>query len=165
MLVLFARNVSRRFLDASLGFAAGVMLAASFWSLLAPSIDHAVAQGYGDAKWIPPLVGFLLGAACLRGVDLVLPHMHPDLKTVEGLKTPWQRSTLLVLAITIHNIPEGLAASPSTTSRRVWPWAWRSAQPPWVRVTSAVPSHSLSALACRTSRKAWRCLCRSGERA
>jgi ZIP family zinc transporter len=109
MLVLFARNVSRRFLDASLGFAAGVMLAASFWSLLAPSIDHAVAQGYGDAKWIPPLVGFLLGAACLRGVDLVLPHMHPDLKTVEGLKTPWQRSTLLVLAITIHNIPEGLA--------------------------------------------------------
>jgi zinc transporter ZupT len=111
-LVLFTRKVSRPFLDASLGFAAGVMIAASFWSLLAPSIDHAVAQGYGDAKWIPPLVGFLLGAACLRGVDLVLPHMHPDLKTVEGLKTPWQRSTLLVLAITIHNIPEGLAAEP-----------------------------------------------------
>jgi ZIP family zinc transporter len=108
-LVLFTRKVSRRFLDASLGFAAGVMIAASFWSLLAPSIDHAVAQGYGDAKWIPPLVGFLLGAACLRGVDLVLPHMHPDLKTVEGVKTSWQRSTLLVLAITIHNIPEGLA--------------------------------------------------------
>jgi ZIP family zinc transporter len=85
------------------------MIAASFWSLLAPSINHAVAQGYGDAKWIPPLVGFLLGAACLRGIDLVLPHMHPDLKTVEGVKTSWQRSTLLVLAITIHNIPEGLA--------------------------------------------------------
>lgn len=108
-LVLFTRKVSRPFLDASLGCAAGVMIAASFWSLLAPSIDHAVALGYGDAKWIPPLVGFLLGAACLRGVDLVLPHMHPDLKTVEGVKTSWQRSTLLVLAITIHNIPEGLA--------------------------------------------------------
>jgi ZIP family zinc transporter len=108
-LVVFTRKVSRRCLDASLGFAAGVMIAASFWSLLAPSIDHAVAQGYGDAKWIPPLVGFLLGAACLRGIDLVLPHVHPDLKTVEGVKTSWQRSTLLVLAITIHNIPEGLA--------------------------------------------------------
>jgi ZIP family zinc transporter len=108
-IVLFTRKVSRGFLDASLGCAAGVMIAASFWSLLAPSIDHAVAQGYGNAKWIPPLVGFLLGAACLRGVDLALPHMHPDLKTVEGVKTSWQRSTLLVLAITIHNIPEGLA--------------------------------------------------------
>lgn len=108
-LVVFTRKVSRGFLDASLGCAAGVMIAASFWSLLAPAIDHAAAQGYGNAKWIPPLVGFLLGAACLRGVDLVLPHMHPDLKTVEGVKTSWQRSTLLVLAITIHNIPEGLA--------------------------------------------------------
>jgi ZIP family zinc transporter len=108
-LVVFTQQVSRRYLDASVGFASGVMIAASFWSLLAPSIDHAESLGYGSLRWIPPLVGFLIGAACLRVVDLVLPHMHPDLRTVEGVKTSWQRSTLLVLAITIHNIPEGLA--------------------------------------------------------
>jgi ZIP family zinc transporter len=108
-LVLLTRDVSRRYLDASVGFAAGVMIAASFWSLLAPSIDYAEARGYGALSWLPPLIGFLVGAACLRLADLVLPHVHPDLETVEGLKTAWQRSTLLVLAITLHNIPEGLA--------------------------------------------------------
>jgi ZIP family zinc transporter len=108
-LVLFARQVSRRYLDASVGFAAGVMIAASFWSLLAPAIDYAESEGYGSLRFIPPLVGFLAGAVFLRVVDRLLPHMHPDLKTVEGVKTSWQRSTLLVLAITIHNIPEGLA--------------------------------------------------------
>lgn len=108
-LVLFARQVSRRYLDASVGFAAGVMIAASFWSLLAPAIDYAQAEGYGSLRFIPPLVGFLAGAVFLRVVDRLLPHMHPDLKTMEGVKTSWQRSTLLVLAITIHNIPEGLA--------------------------------------------------------
>ncbi len=107
--VLFARQVPRATMDGSLGFAAGVMTAASFWSLLAPSIDFAESLGYGALRWVPPLVGFLLGAVCLRGIDLVLPHMHPDLRTVEGIKTSWQRATLLVLAITLHNIPEGLA--------------------------------------------------------
>ena len=108
-LVLFAKSVSRRYLDASVGFAAGVMTAASFWSLLAPSISYAEDEGYGALRWVPPLVGFLLGAVVLRIVDRVLPHMHPDLKTVEGVKSSFQRATLLVLAITIHNIPEGLA--------------------------------------------------------
>ena len=107
--VLLAKQLPRRYLDASVGFAAGVMIAASFWSLLAPSIDHAESLGYGSWKWIPPLIGFLVGAAFLRLMDMVLPHMHPDLQTVEGVKTSWQRSTLLVLAITLHNIPEGLA--------------------------------------------------------
>jgi len=108
-LVVFTRQVSRRYLDASVGFAAGVMIAASFWSLLAPSIDYAEQLGYGRWRWVPPLAGFLLGAAFLRLLDRLLPHMHPDLKTVEGFKTAWQRATLLVLAITIHNVPEGLA--------------------------------------------------------
>ena len=108
-LVLFTRDVSRRYLDASVGFAAGVMIAASFWSLLAPSISYAEEAGYGAWVFVPPVVGFLLGAAALRGIDQVLPHMHPDLETVEGVKTAWQRATLLVLAITLHNIPEGLA--------------------------------------------------------
>jgi len=108
-LVVFTKHISQKFLDLSLGMAAGVMVAASFWSLLAPAIDMAEAAGYGSLKWVPPLVGFLLGAAFLRGVDWLLPHMHPDLMVTEGVKTSWQRSTLLVLAITIHNIPEGLA--------------------------------------------------------
>ncbi len=106
--VLFARRVSPRYLDASLGFAAGVMIAASFWSLLAPAIDMAAAD-YGRWRFVPPLVGFLLGAAFLRLTDRLLPHMHPDLRTVEGIPTSWHRATLLVLAITLHNIPEGLA--------------------------------------------------------
>ncbi|HOF19314.1 MAG TPA: ZIP family metal transporter [Phycisphaerae bacterium] len=108
-MVVFTRRVSQKFLDGSLGMAAGVMIAASFWSLLAPAIGMAEDQGYGWWKWVPPLVGFLLGAAFLRIVDRLLPHMHPDLKVAEGIHTRWRRSTLLVLAITIHNIPEGLA--------------------------------------------------------
>jgi ZIP family zinc transporter len=106
--VVFTKNVSQKFLDASMGMAAGVMIAASFWSLLAPAIEMAEAAG-GAPKWVPPLIGFLAGALVLLGIDRLLPHMHPDLKIAEGIKTSWQRSTLLVLAITLHNIPEGLA--------------------------------------------------------
>jgi ZIP family zinc transporter len=108
-LVLFTQNVSRRYLDASLGLAAGVMLAASFWSLLAPSIEMAEELGYGGLKWVPPLVGFIAGAVFLRVVDRILPHLHPGLAEAEGPSTSLRRTTLLVLAITLHNIPEGLA--------------------------------------------------------
>ncbi|NWF80777.1 MAG: ZIP family metal transporter [Chloroflexi bacterium] len=96
-------------LDAMLGFAAGVMIAASFWSLLQPAIELAAAQG--TPPWIPATVGILLGAAFLRVADQLLPHLHPGLPTsaAEGPPTPWRQSTLLVLAITLHNIPEGLA--------------------------------------------------------
>jgi len=108
-LVFFTKRVSQKYLDASLGMAAGIMTAASFWSLLAPAIEMA-AESHGETiKWIPPLVGFVLGAVLLRIVDRVLPHVHRDLAVSEGTKTAWQRSTLLVLAITLHNIPEGLA--------------------------------------------------------
>ena len=107
--VFFTRKVSRKYLDASLGMAAGVMIAASFWSLLAPAIEIS-ERSYGPAlKWLPPLIGFLLGAIVLRVIDRLLPHLHPDLAVAEGPKTSWQRSTLLVLAITMHNFPEGLA--------------------------------------------------------
>ncbi len=107
--VFFARGFNQRVLDALLGFAGGVMIAASFWSLLAPSIE--LAETMGVPGWLPPLVGFLLGGVCLRGIDFVLPHLHPGspLSEAEGIKTTWQRSVLLVLAITLHNIPEGLA--------------------------------------------------------
>lgn len=107
-LVLFTRLASQRLLDASLGMAAGVMIAASFWSLLQPAIALS-EESHPQARWLPPLIGFLLGALTIRAVDIVLPHLHPDLEQSEGVKTSWQRSTLLVLAITLHNIPEGLA--------------------------------------------------------
>ena len=105
--VVFTRQLSQKFLDASLGMAAGVMIAASFWSLLAPAIE--LSESMGVWKFVPAVVGFLLGAGALWGIDKILPHLHPDLAVAEGPKTTWQRSTLLVLAITLHNIPEGLA--------------------------------------------------------
>jgi ZIP family zinc transporter len=103
------KNVDRKMLDGMLGFAAGVMIAASFWSLLAPAIEMADASG--QPAWIPATVGFLLGGVFLWGIDRVLPHLHLGLPIgeAEGIKTGWQRSILLVLAITLHNIPEGLA--------------------------------------------------------
>jgi len=106
-LVVFTKRLSQKYLDASLGMAAGVMIAASFWSLLAPAIR--MSEGYGWFKWVPAVVGFLLGAVFLRVADRILPHLHPGLAASEGPKTSWRRSTLLVLAITLHNIPEGLA--------------------------------------------------------
>jgi len=107
-LVLFTKKVSQSYLDAAVGFAAGVMIAASFWSLLAPAIEMSEPR-YGSLKFVPPLIGFILGAVFLRAADRLLPHMHPDLRTVEGVPTRWRRVTLLVLAITLHNFPEGLA--------------------------------------------------------
>jgi ZIP family zinc transporter len=107
--VFLARDISRKTLDGMLGFAAGVMIAASFWSLLAPAIE--MSQGKALPAWIPATAGFLLGGLFLRGIDQVLPHLHLGLpiEEAEGIKTPWRRSTLLILAITLHNIPEGLA--------------------------------------------------------
>ena len=108
-LVFFFKTINRRVLDGMLGFAAGVMIAASYWSLLAPAIEMAEASG--GAAWIPAVVGFLAGGLFLWGVDKVLPHLHLGLpmNQAEGLHTTWKRSILLVLAITLHNIPEGLA--------------------------------------------------------
>ena len=83
------------------------MVAASFWSLLAPAIE--MSSGEGFVKVFPAAVGFLLGALFLFGLDKVLPHIHINFKEAEGIKTPWHKTTLLVLAITLHNIPEGLA--------------------------------------------------------
>jgi len=107
--VFLAKNVSRSLLNAMLGFAAGVMIAASFWSLLAPAI--AMSEGSGVPGWIPAVVGFLLGGAFLWMVDRILPHLHLglEIEEAEGIKTTWQRSVLLVTAITLHNFPEGLA--------------------------------------------------------
>ncbi len=107
--VFIAKNPSRRTLDGMLGFAAGVMIAASYWSLLAPAIE--MSEGMDIPSWVPAVVGFLVGALFLRLLDRLLPHLHIGMPTdqAEGIKTSWQRTTLLVLAITLHNIPEGLA--------------------------------------------------------
>lgn len=108
-MVFFFRSIERKVLDSMLGFAAGVMIAASFWSLLAPAID--LAADLNIPNWLPAVSGFLLGGLFLWGVDKILPHLHIGLPTedAEGIKTSWQRSILLVLAITLHNFPEGLA--------------------------------------------------------
>lgn len=108
-LVFFTKNINHKMMDAMMGFAAGVMIAASFWSLLVPSLDMAAAQGL--IQWLPAVVGFLLGGVFLQISDYFLPHLHigfPESEK-EGVDTSWKRSTLLVLAITLHNIPEGLA--------------------------------------------------------
>ena len=108
-LVFFTRKINPKLMDSMLGFAAGVMIAASFWSLLAPGIE--MAQQMGQIPWVTAIIGFMGGGLFMRIADRILPHLHIglDIKQSEGPKTSWQRSTLLVLAITLHNIPEGLA--------------------------------------------------------
>jgi ZIP family zinc transporter len=107
--VFVARDISRKTLDTMLGFAAGVMIAASYWSLLAPAIE--MSEGGTLPVWVPAAVGFLLGGVFLRLIDMVLPHLHlgAPIEEAEGLPTTWRRVVLLIMAITLHNIPEGLA--------------------------------------------------------
>ncbi len=108
-IVIFFEEIDRKVLDAMLGFAAGVMIAASFWSLLSPSLE--MSEGKALPVWFPALIGFLLGGVSMRLVDIFLPHLHPGAppEETEGVKTSWHRSMLLVSAITLHNVPEGLA--------------------------------------------------------
>lgn len=105
--VFLFRTMNRAVLDGMLGFTGGVMVAASFWSLLAPAIEMSGGEGF--EKVIPSVFGFIGGALFVFILDKTLPHLHIDFKETEGPKSPWQRTTLLVLAITLHNIPEGLA--------------------------------------------------------
>ena len=108
-LVFFFKTINRKVLDGMLGFAAGVMIAASYWSLLAPAIE--MAEGSSLPAWVPATSGFLLGGLFLYIADKIIPHLHLGfpMDEAEGPKTSWHRSILLVLAITLHNIPEGLA--------------------------------------------------------
>lgn len=108
-MVFFFKIINRKILNGMLGFAAGVMVAASYWSLLAPAIE--MTEESGGIAWIPATLGFLAGGAFLYGIDKLLPHLHLGLpiEEAEGIPTSWRRSILLVLAITMHNAPEGLA--------------------------------------------------------
>lgn len=106
-LVFFFKKENKKVMDGMLGFTGGVMVAASIWSLLIPAID--MSDGEGFTKVTPAVLGFLGGAAFLFMLDKILPHFHANFKQIEGIKSPWQKTTLLILAITLHNIPEGLA--------------------------------------------------------
>lgn len=110
-LVFFLQEINRKLLDFMNGFAAGVMIAASFWSLLAPSIEYAEVAGYGTWSFFPALVGFVVGGVFLGVLDKIIPHLHlnKDKDEAEGVPTKLSSTTLLFLAITIHNIPEGLS--------------------------------------------------------
>lgn len=107
--VFLFKTINRKVLDAMLGFAGGVMIAASFWSLLQPAIE--LSEAMGIVPWVPAVTGFVMGGLFLHLVDRILPHLHIEYERseAEGIRTNWQRSILLVLAITLHNIPEGLA--------------------------------------------------------
>ena len=107
--IFLTREINRKLLDVLLGFAAGVMIAASYWSLLAPAIT--IGNSMGMPGWLPASIGFMLGGLVLFGIDKILPHLHLYLpkSDAEGIKTTWRRQVLLMLAITIHNLPEGLA--------------------------------------------------------
>ncbi len=108
-IVIFTKTINQKMLDTMLGFAAGVMIAASFWSLLAPAIE--MSERGNLPSWFPPAIGFISGGFFLRVADKILPHLHSGLpmQNAEGIRTSWRRTTLLVLAVTLHNIPEGLA--------------------------------------------------------
>ena len=114
-LVFFFKESNRKVLDAALGFTGGVMIAASFWSLLAPAIEYVEMQKEmgltSMPSWFAPAVGFLLGALFLYALDKLIPHLHlfKKIEEAEGPKTKWKKTILLVLAIALHNIPEGLA--------------------------------------------------------
>ncbi|WP_276370923.1 ZIP family metal transporter [Chryseolinea sp. H1M3-3] len=108
-LVFLFADMSRKMLDIMLGFTGGVMVAASFWSLLSPAIE--ISGNLGVPSWFPAASGFFLGAMFLYGLDKLLPHLHLNFLTheKEGVPTSWHKTILMVLAITLHNIPEGLA--------------------------------------------------------
>lgn len=112
-LVFFFKTMNRKVLDLMLGFTGGVMLAASFWSLLSPAIE--MSEDLLVPKWFPAASGFLCGALVLFGLDKLLPHLHInfDMMEQEGTKNSWSKTILLVFAITLHNIPEGLAVGVS----------------------------------------------------
>lgn len=109
--VFLVRTIDKRTLDIMLGIAAGVMVAASFWSLLLPAIEISTRAGMGSMAWVPAVAGFVIGGISIWGMDKILPHLHPNLPPplAEGPKTGLRRTTLMVSAITMHNIPEGLA--------------------------------------------------------
>jgi len=107
LVFFFRKSMSGQIQKVLLGFAAGVMIAASVWSLLIPAIEEAEANG--QIGWIPAAGGFVLGIAFLYGLDRLIPHLHPGANEAEGVSNSMKRTSLLIMAVTLHNIPEGMA--------------------------------------------------------
>ena len=107
MVFLMRDKINPKVQKLLLGFASGVMISASIWSLLTPSMEMAEEQG--QIAWIPAAIGFLLGIVFLLILDSIIPHLHLDTKKPEGIKSKFKNATMLVLAVTLHNIPEGMA--------------------------------------------------------
>ena len=107
LVFLFRHQINAGIQKILLGFAAGIMIAASVWSLLIPAIEEV--ESAGGIAWIPATGGFTLGVLFLMLLDSILPHLHPGAKQAEGMSSSWKRSTMLMLAVTLHNIPEGMA--------------------------------------------------------
>ena len=107
MVFLMKKEMNKKVEKILLGFASGVMIAASVWSLLIPSIEMAETQG--KVAWIPAAIGFLLGIVFLLVLDSVVPHMHLESEKPEGMKSKLKKTTMMVFAVTLHNIPEGMA--------------------------------------------------------
>jgi len=133
MVFLFRKQLNASIQRIFLGFAAGVMIAASVWSLLIPAMEEAEASGLPG--WLPAVGGFVLGIGFLLLLDVLLPHLHVDARQPEGLHSSWRRTTLLVLAVTLHNIPEGMAvglsfalaaqhAGEGAACPGLWRWLW-----------------------------------------
>ena len=127
MVFFTSNNISKFGAHIMLGFAAGVMLAASFWSLLAPAL--ALSEPLGNLSWMPAAVGFIAGALFLRTADMLLPHLHYYANVKDGPRSKLKRSTLLVFAVTLHNFPEGLAVGVAFGAAASGPDAARWRQP------------------------------------
>lgn len=106
-MVFFFKNINKTILNTMLGLAAGVMVSAAFWSLLSPAVE--MAEENGTVVWMPAVLGFLAGGVVLYLFDRILPHLHVESGHVEGMKSSFHRSLLLIFAITLHNLPEGFA--------------------------------------------------------
>jgi len=154
MVFFFRKQMSGGVQKIFMGFAAGVMIAASVWSLLIPAIEEATAAG--QIGWIPAAGGFVLGIVFLLGLDLLIPHLHPGSKDAEGPTTSMKRTSLLVMAVTLHNIPEGMAWVLHSRLQRSTERALPSRSPRQSRLRSASVS--------RTSRRAPRSRFHSGRR-
>lgn len=111
MVFLMKNKLNKKVDKILLGFASGVMIAASVWSLLIPSIDMANEQG--KAAWVPAAVGFILGIVFLLALDSIIPHLHIESDKPEGIKAKLKKTTMMVFAVTLHNIPEGMAVGVS----------------------------------------------------
>ena len=118
MVFLMKNKINKKIEKLLLGFASGVMIAASVWSLIIPSLEMAKSQNI--VEWVPATVGFILGILFLLILDSIIPHLHLNTDKPEGIIAKLQKTTMMVLAVTLHNIPEGMAVRSSICRSNCW---------------------------------------------